>query len=173
MSENSVKRPLYKKWWFWVVLGVVSTMFFGLMGSCGDTETDDDYETFGNSVIATSFDFEDTTTEPITTEETTAEPTTIVKTTVEVTEAPTQVVVPDNEISDERENGYNGAIPVIEEIPVEDNGQDYVLNNNTMKFHYPSCASAKKIKAENREDYYGTRDELIDRGYDPCGNCHP
>lgn len=55
----------------------------------------------------------------------------------------------------------------------EPTGRDYVLNTNTMKFHYPSCSSAKKIKAHNRADFNGTREELIDRGYDPCGNCHP
>lgn len=49
----------------------------------------------------------------------------------------------------------------------------YVLNTNSMKFHYPTCSSAKKISAKNRKDYTGTREELIDLGYDPCGNCDP
>ena len=53
------------------------------------------------------------------------------------------------------------------------NEQDYVLNTNTMKFHYPHCSSVKKIKDGNRSDYTGTREELIDMGYSPCGNCHP
>ncbi len=52
-------------------------------------------------------------------------------------------------------------------------GQDYVLNINTMKFHYPGCGSAKRIKDSNRQDFHGTREELLDRGYDPCGNCKP
>lgn len=51
--------------------------------------------------------------------------------------------------------------------------QSYVLNTNSMKFHYPSCTSAKKISAKNRKDYTGSREELIEQGYDPCGNCHP
>lgn len=50
---------------------------------------------------------------------------------------------------------------------------EYVLNNNTMKFHYPHCSSAKRIKSSNRSEYTGTRDELINMGYSPCGNCHP
>jgi DNA-entry nuclease len=49
----------------------------------------------------------------------------------------------------------------------------YVLNTNTMKFHKPSCSSVKKIAAYNRSDYTGSRDELIAKGYSPCGNCHP
>jgi competence protein ComEC len=56
---------------------------------------------------------------------------------------------------------------------VEDNGQDYVANKNTKKFHYPSCSSADDIKASNRWDFYGTRDELIDMGYVPCKRCNP
>ena len=50
---------------------------------------------------------------------------------------------------------------------------EYVLNKNTMKFHYPSCNSVKDIKDENRWDYTGTREEIIDMGYDPCKRCHP
>ena len=55
----------------------------------------------------------------------------------------------------------------------ESESMDYVLNTNTKKFHYTSCRSVKTIKDKNRKDYYGTRDELISRGYSPCGNCHP
>ena len=51
--------------------------------------------------------------------------------------------------------------------------QSYVLNTNTMKFHYPSCSSAQKISKKNRKDYTGSRDDLISQGYAPCGNCHP
>lgn len=49
----------------------------------------------------------------------------------------------------------------------------YVLNTNTKKFHYPSCSSAESIKAGNRQDFSGTRDEVIAMGYDPCGRCKP
>lgn len=49
----------------------------------------------------------------------------------------------------------------------------YVLNTNTRKFHYPHCSSAKKISDKNRQDYFGSRDDLISQGYDPCGNCKP
>ena len=51
--------------------------------------------------------------------------------------------------------------------------QSYVLNKNTKKFHLPSCDSASSIKAKNREDFTGTRDELIARGYEPCKSCNP
>lgn len=57
--------------------------------------------------------------------------------------------------------------------PTVDDGQDYVLNTNSMKFHYPDCSSVGKMKAKNRQDYHGSRDDLIDQGYAPCGNCNP
>ena len=63
--------------------------------------------------------------------------------------------------------------PETEPPETEPAGTDYVLNNNTMKFHYPSCGSAAKIKEHNKGYYTGTRDDLISRGYSPCGNCHP
>lgn len=53
------------------------------------------------------------------------------------------------------------------------NAQTYILNTNTMKFHYPYCKSLKQMKDKNKAEFSGTRDELIARGYDPCGNCHP
>lgn len=52
-------------------------------------------------------------------------------------------------------------------------GQDYVLNTNTRKFHYPNCDSADRIKPKNRKEYNGTRKEVIEMGYEPCKRCNP
>lgn len=49
----------------------------------------------------------------------------------------------------------------------------YILNTNSKKFHEADCGSAARIKDSNRRDYYGTREELIEDGYSPCGNCDP
>ena len=49
----------------------------------------------------------------------------------------------------------------------------YVLNTNTKKFHYPSCSDVENIKQKNRQDYTGTRDEVIGMGYQSCGHCNP
>lgn len=51
--------------------------------------------------------------------------------------------------------------------------QEYVLNTNTKKFHYPSCSSVAKMSAKNKESVTAARDELIADGYSPCGNCKP
>ena len=74
-----------------------------------------------------------------------------------------------------------GAAEVLELVPdkvTEDtdatrSGPDYVANKNTKKFHYPYCSSAEDIKEKNRWDFYGTREELIEKGYDPCKRCNP
>ena len=49
----------------------------------------------------------------------------------------------------------------------------YVLNTNTMKFHYQSCRDVDRIKAENYATFTGSRDDLIAQGYSACGHCHP
>lgn len=51
--------------------------------------------------------------------------------------------------------------------------QKYVLNTSTGKFHRPDCAIIDRMKRENRENYTGTRDELIKLGYEPCQKCKP
>ena len=50
---------------------------------------------------------------------------------------------------------------------------EYVLNTGTKRFHKPNCSSVKDMKEENREDYFGTREELLAEGYEPCGRCKP
>lgn len=49
----------------------------------------------------------------------------------------------------------------------------YILNTSSMKFHLSSCQQGKGTKAENRQDYTGSRDELIREGYTPAGCCDP
>ena len=50
---------------------------------------------------------------------------------------------------------------------------DYVLNTNSKKIHLPDCSSAKSMSDKNREEYCGTKDELLDRGYTECSQCNP
>lgn len=59
------------------------------------------------------------------------------------------------------------------QIVVEPEGENYVLNKNTHKFHYPYCRSVSQMKESNKWFVTMTRDEVIDMGYDSCGNCRP
>lgn len=51
--------------------------------------------------------------------------------------------------------------------------QDYILNVKNKKFHKPDCSAASDISNANKQDFAGTRDQLIARGYSPCGICKP
>lgn len=51
--------------------------------------------------------------------------------------------------------------------------QNYVLNTSSLKFHLPDCSGAASISEQNRQDYTGAREHLIEEGYTPCGRCKP
>lgn len=140
---KSAKKPFYKKIWFWVLAGIV------VIGGCMDTgeSSNDPSET---TVPTTSYVAE--TTAPTTAPETTTPETTVPETTEETapatTEAPTTAATEKEEYT-------------------------YILNTSSKKFHYQSCSSVDTIKESNKSSFTGTRDELIDKGYDPCGRCKP
>lgn len=49
----------------------------------------------------------------------------------------------------------------------------YVLNTHTKKFHYPDCPSVGQMSDKNKDFTDASREELIGRGYTPCGRCDP
>ena len=51
--------------------------------------------------------------------------------------------------------------------------QDYILNVKTKKCHKPDCSAGPDISSANKQNFTGTRDQLIARGYSPCGICKP
>ena len=59
------------------------------------------------------------------------------------------------------------------ESDTQDRKITFILNTNTKKFHYPDCSSVNDIKEENKEVFTGSREELIEMGYLPCGRCKP
>lgn len=64
--------------------------------------------------------------------------------------------------------------PTVEEASTEaSSAQDYVLNTNTFKFHYPRCRHVNTIYDENRQDVHMTREEILAQGYVPCAHCNP
>ncbi len=58
-------------------------------------------------------------------------------------------------------------------VPQETRQTTYVLNTNTMKFHYPTCSSVDDMKEKNKQIYTGSREEVINMGYVPCKRCNP
>ena len=59
------------------------------------------------------------------------------------------------------------------EIGLNSEKKTYILNTASKKFHDPKCANAESISDKNREKLKCTREELIYRGYEPCGVCKP
>ncbi len=49
----------------------------------------------------------------------------------------------------------------------------YIANKNSYKFHYTWCSSVEDMKEKNKWYYTGTREALVELGYEPCGNCKP
>lgn len=49
----------------------------------------------------------------------------------------------------------------------------YILNIDSKKFHRPGCSSVGQMKDSNKQEFAGTREELISQGYDPCKRCNP
>ena len=51
--------------------------------------------------------------------------------------------------------------------------QSYIVNKSSKKFHRPDCSTIKQMKSANKEKFTGTRDQLIQMGYEPCKVCDP
>lgn len=60
-----------------------------------------------------------------------------------------------------------------ESLVVISEDTDYVLNTRSMRFHLPSCNAIQEMSERNRLECQGTREELIEEGYFPCGSCKP
>ena len=69
------------------------------------------------------------------------------------------------------EDGDARAVPAERSAPAQ--AEDYVLNMSSEKFHYPSCSAVGEISERNRWDYHGTREDIIEMGYQPCKLCNP
>lgn len=71
------------------------------------------------------------------------------------------------------ESGQASSAPEESQSSAAEEARDYVLNTSSHKFHLPSCSSVETMSEKNREDYHGTREELLAQGYEPCGSCNP
>lgn len=109
------------------------------------------------------------------TTKTTTAPTTV------ATETPSETVAPTTEAPKETEKPTEASVaavvvPVPETTPAASEtspAMDYIANTNTKKFHYPDCNSVRAMKEKNKAERHCSREELINEGYSPCGNCNP
>lgn len=49
----------------------------------------------------------------------------------------------------------------------------YMLNTKTKKFHLTNCPTTLLIESNNRQYSTLTPEELMEKNYKPCGQCHP
>lgn len=71
--------------------------------------------------------------------------------------------IPTNELKKHKEKEENRDIHT----------ECYVLNSNTKKFHKADCSSVRDISKSNKRGYSGTRQEVLQMGYEPCKRCNP
>lgn len=57
--------------------------------------------------------------------------------------------------------------------PASGEEREYVLNTSSHKFHLPDCPAVDTMSEKNKEEYFGTREDLIVQGYKSCGSCNP
>ena len=67
-------------------------------------------------------------------------------------------------------NNYETAATNTDPVGTENT---YILNTNSQKFHYPNCSGVSDMSERNKQEFTGTRDEIINMGYEPCGICNP
>jgi len=60
-----------------------------------------------------------------------------------------------------------------EETEIKGEAQAYVVNKNTGVFHHPDCSSVSQMAEHNKIYVQKSREELMEEGYKPCGNCNP
>ncbi|MEY8437027.1 DNA/RNA non-specific endonuclease [Atopobiaceae bacterium 24-176] len=72
--------------------------------------------------------------------------------------------------------GASGAMAALPAPSADTQGAeqgDYVLNVRSRKFHRPDCPGLSSASPNNLERFSGSRAELVEDGYAPCGTCRP
>lgn len=61
--------------------------------------------------------------------------------------------------------------PTDDSVSMED--VSYIVNTSSCKFHRTDCRHVSRIKGKNYAAYYGTQEDLLRFGYEPCQVCSP
>ena len=65
--------------------------------------------------------------------------------------------------------------PAVPDEPDEPQGEivTYILNIGTRRFHLPTCSSVASMSEKNKQEYTGSREDLLSDDFVPCGTCKP
>ena len=145
---------IFKKWWFYVILGVIILLL--------------------PFAIKTALEMPPDTSPAPPPQDTAAPDTTAPETNPPETNPP-ETGNKDTTAPDTAEPDTTGMDTVTPDTAPETEpaAVTYVLNTDTRKFHIPTCSSVKDIKDKNRQDSTLTREEIVALGYSPCGRCKP
>lgn len=152
------KKPFYKRWWFWTIVGLLALSMFG----SGSEEV---------PPATSPASISETVPSEAAIPETTSSEIPMLETTSPAAEALTT-----GPVSIESTQATASPPPETTMLPATETQRQettYILNTNSHKFHYTWCSSADDIKEKNKDSYTGTREEVIARGYDPCKKCNP
>jgi len=86
----------------------------------------------------------------------------------------TTVIVDGEQASSGSKNsgGILGTV-FVPELTYDKNSANYVVNVNSLKFHYLNCSSVSDILDKNTAYSTADRNTLIANGFSPCGRCKP
>ena len=59
------------------------------------------------------------------------------------------------------------------ENTVTENNVTYILNTSSKKIHLENCSTISKMSESNKEETSETKEELVNKGYEPCKVCNP
>lgn len=102
-----------------------------------------------------------------------------ISTVISPEENSTDINVPANTIAEssiqsadgQRMSGEESNFNIYDNPEQQQTSASYVLNTSTMKIHYPSCGSVKKISPQNYAASNSSIEDLKAQGYTTCGNC--
>lgn len=169
-----------------IMLAFMCMLCLFAVTGCAETGTDvPDIRNIAETTVTAEETQETTTTETTVTttaETTTTEPETTTTTTTTTTETTTTTVqttvtteAPETEAPEPPETEPEEE-PVQTDPPssplITSDGY-YILNTSKMTIHRPSCSAIHTMNEENKQEYYGTVEELEAQGYHCCGRCHP
>ena len=64
------------------------------------------------------------------------------------------------------------AVPVKTERTIVETEAMYIGNKKSMRFHVPTCRAVAQMKEKNKVEF-SSREEAVERGFIPCGDCNP
>jgi len=78
-----------------------------------------------------------------------------------------------NDLGQEELEAYVLALAELLGVELTEEAPDFILNVNTKKFHKPECSSVEDMKESNRQEYWGEKELLEEKGYEACKRCKP